>query len=487
MTQPPKNQQEAIAHALARAQQNKARQLQHQRERAARKKKITLLLGLTVASSIALAVVIVNPFSSPPASPPVPEKPAASTIVAETATAAQLERKRAIDSAVEKLRGKSAKGRLKKLLQSALDADAAMQGLWDQKKFTEAAAKFNAVSDAMEKVDLFHQNQDWANNSRDAAIDIVAEAELKGTEPREDRDMAEAVRLIAQAQREFDREDYEHAAGNWQDAGKLIAKALSQTHKRDLMEVARRKFLHDLTARFDRPTLAKHGGGPWTKMSGMLSAIDADIAVGKYDQAKAKVARAGDLIRDLNHQVELSIGGHYYAVLCGYRAADLLLVKAANKTISPKMLDPLRAALVNVGVSNPDTMLGQIAADAPFAKLSQVLLESVPAAVKSARGEEVSQSVEVGVQIRLLERLVANADEAKQSLIETRRSITVMKTAADTLHYPPAFGEFLDTMTKKLAVRPEFEAMLQSQAAMGDFVRKLLEDFDEGMKYFPRT
>jgi hypothetical protein len=173
-------------------------------------------------------------------------------------------------------------------------------------------------------------------------------------------------------------------------------------------------------------------------------------------------------------------------LLCGYRAVDLLLRRAAGDAVGDVRWSAMRQGLDDVQLP-PETVSAILSArDGDYPAQGSALLETAGEAIKARWGEAVYSSFVIGVHIRVIERLLAGDAEsfARQDAAEARRSIVFIQKNAQTAGYPPPILETVKELAATLAIKPEYEAVRQSRQLWSSLVRTL-DDFNEAVKLMP--
>lgn len=475
---------------LARQELGRQRVLQQQRDAS---RKTIKTLGILASAAVALigvilAVLFVPREASKPqvaAAPPSVVAPPPQSVV-DQLTPERLERKASLGRSWALIRDIPPVGRFKPLLEAAAEKGIKAQQLWTEERFTDADHAFDEFSEAIGAVEQLYQARDLSRDKRQSALDVALEAEQMEAADEAEPLLLTGLRALLTAERSFDQEKYEAAIDHYDLAGRTLAQTVSAARRARAIKLARARMNQEMTRRFDRATLIEFGGEPWKKVAALLEGADRALAESRFDDAANQLASVKESMRDLERAVELAIGGHYFALVSGYRAADLLLVRAAGKTVKPEMVSPLLAALKDLGVNWPEDWTVQIQS-ADYAKTATLLTTTLAESVRAIGGEAAEGSFSIGVQIRLIQRLVASESPAslRQDIVEIRHSLGIMSKIGQDLGYPPKFGKLILGFSEKLAIKPEFEAMLQSQVMIGQIVRQVA-DFDDMMPLLPR-
>ncbi len=476
--------------AAAKAREILNRQFVKQAARETVHKQVRVLMLLAVSSFALIGVIVAVlfiPRSSPKPVAPAPPPPlAAEPPPLDPLTPERIERKASLNRSWALVKDIPPEGRFKPLLDDAVTKGGEAARLWREQKYNDADHALTEFGDAIQAIELLYQAREMARTGRQSALEIAVEAERNEVATEAEPALLTGLRALLNAERAMDHEDFHAANDQYDIAGKSLAEALSTATKARAIKVAQTKLLQEITRRFDHDTLSTFGGEAWKKISATLENADRALKESRFDDASSQLSAAREMLRDLERTVELAIGGHYFALISGYRAADLLLVRAAGKSVKPDMIAPLQGSLKDLGATWPDEWTGQVQT-AEIAKTATLLTETLSNTVRSAGGDRAVGSFNIGVQIRLIQRLVASDNPAslRQDIIEIRHSLGLMGKLGEDLGYPPKFAKMLQTFSEKLTIKPEFEAMLQSQAMIGDIVRRL-NDFDEMMPLLPR-
>jgi hypothetical protein len=487
--------QEAAAQRAARAREIAARQRENQK-----KIKQAAVLGLvSVGLLLAIVALLRTPITGPDSNTaPAPGiTPPGDTVAEEKpkpkpaddddfVPPVQAERKKQLDRAWGELVTTAAVGPFKPVWEKADAKAREVQSLWKSKQYKEALKQLDAYADAVSALEQLIEAKRVALVLKDEVYDVAVAAEEADASRRREKLTETAIVAMLKGRRAFDAEAYEETVAAWREASDVFNKAIKDTRLAEEVQQTRVDVEKDYTAKFPRATLDAHGGEPWKKVSAMIEDADKAFAAQDYAAAAKLLDQAKLAKPPVDRAVALSVGTHYFALRSGYFATDLLLARAAGKSADDGKLNRLRETLGDLGLSAADQETLKIDEKSDFNQLAPLLLDTLAEAIKTSRGEPVQRSFQMGVQVRLIEKLIEGEIDnlAKNDAAEIKKSATLLLKIGKDNGYPDEWSAVIQKFMDTMASKPEFEAIRQGQAQWVELLRKF-EKFDDAVKLVP--
>ena len=475
---------EALASASARKSSGSYRQqLQRQQLERRRQFRNRLVAGALVLVIGAGAVWLVTRLVQAPPTPPLglPSRELLSVVGFRG-------RRQELESAWSLAKGRELTPAYKPLIEKGGAHALAIRSLWAEGRYEDAAEEMEGLRIAIQGIERVDRSREAALAARQDAAAMAQDAQGSEAEQLVPAFWAEAQRAYATAGERFEGDEFEAASEGWRDAAEAYGRAALAADQARAVGDARKSLDARLVKRFDTLTLEQHAGAELRELSAVVAAAEKDFAEHRFEEARQKLEEAHAMVPRVELAIRRQIGAHYHAVLAGYRASDLLLLRSIGETPGEGSWTALRQTLENLLLSPEviDRLTGSREAD--YLPLAKALLDETSAAIASRWGPAVEASFAVGVQVRLIEQLLnTEADAfASQESTEVRRSIAAIQRHAEVAGYPPAVSESLKQLTASLAIRPEYEAIRRSRQVWTELTRKL-EDFDEAMKLLPMS
>ncbi len=407
--------------------------------------------------------------------------------VEPTASAAQAAQRTALLEEWENYRRRDLSPGYKELLIQGRDLVEQIDRQWQAKKFDEAAGLFPQLRKVMDAVPALDQAKAASERAREEAAKMLQEAGEFKAEKWLPRLLEQSAALTAEAQKQYDEGKFQEAAESWHRAMEAYGRVGVLSQKAQEAHKAARTFEGRVTRRFEMETVAQFGGPNLEQAWKLAGEALRHYAAYEFEKSIELFRQADNFVPQIEASIERQIGSHYYAMRAGYLGADLLMKVAAGQAPAPASWDRLRKVYEALGISSGE--LDGMSQDpkARYIELGRALLDKAGSAVQAERGEPHRASFDLGVQVRIVQRLLAtDADTfAAREGPEIRRAVQEMLTLAPQAGWDASFTDSLNDVVKKLAIKPEFEALNKSRAVWTDLVRKL-EDFDKAMKIVPR-
>lgn len=490
---------EALASASARKSAGSyQRQIERQRADQRRRRRIALTAGALVLALGAGAAFLVTRLMQrqAPAEAPSP------VVERQQIAPGQAERRQELETAWATIKDRQSNpGPGYKPLMDKGDAHLnAIRSLWAEGEYERAADKMDELAGVIDSVQRLDRAKEAALAVRQDAGAMAEQSKTHGAEQLVPALWAEAQGAYESAAERFAADDFDAAMYGWRAAAEAYGRAATAADQAKAAVEARKSFDARLIKRFDRATLEAHGEPALGQVLAVLEAGDNHLTGYRFAETKQNFEQAHAMIGTVELAVQQQIGAHYYAVLAGYRAADLLLLRSIGEASAGGSGAPgipgageaqwtaLRKTMDNLLLPAETVEQLTAARQAPYLPFAKGLMEDSSAAIATRWGPAVEASFAVGVQARLIEQMLnTDADAfASRESTEIRRSIAAIEKHAQTAGYPPAMGETLKQLSAALSLKPEYEAIRQSREIWTALARQL-EDFDEAMKLLPRS
>ncbi|MBI1367460.1 MAG: hypothetical protein GC162_02275 [Planctomycetes bacterium] len=453
-----------------------------------KKKSIASIVVPIIALGGMIIVVVVlvqhRPKDEQVEAPPPP--PPVAAPVDLVATPRQMEIKNQADALWAKLSKLDKTPRFAPLIQEASDRMAHLQQLWDEKKFDEVQDYFPKASDALGAVEQLDIARSQAMDADKASAAMRGEAEKLGAPDLTKALWAKGNEQLATAKQEYDAEKYQEAGATW------LAGKKSFEQSRDLSQMAitaqdmKKEFATRSVQNFSKDELDEVGGEAWVKANALMKSGEESFNALAYDKAFNDYKEARGLIDVYEARVKQIYGTYMWAVRAGYDATGLLLSVAAGRKLDDKMIEPLGTAMTNMRLTQTAAQLVP-GAGAPFASYSQALFEKLPATLESAHGPVARNCFNIGVQLRLIARIVEEDREVldPNDASEIRKSLTIVQTEAESAQFADPAFEVIKSIGTALNEKPQFQAIRHMRQLVADLMEKL-SDYDEALKLVPR-
>lgn len=484
-------QQDHQPDQLTVAADDEARRQQQRRSRlsmrlSASVRRLVLVAVFSMLTLAAGAYVLVYGPGSPSASGP--DNPGASdTPKKEYFTDAQYERKEKLAAEWLRVGSYEPTPRMKPLLDEAKRHAEPMLAAWEDGKYSEAESHFDALGKALADAEALRRQDLSAREARTASIVARQRAKDAGAPDKAETPWRKADTLNADAQRLYEQEAFTEAETTWRQAAGAFDHAQQQTLARIEAEKARDDYMARLTKRYTMEEIEAMGGAAWQRTAALAQVADAALNDQRYTIAKTGFEQARDTIGGVEQTILRVIGVHYWAFNAGYVATDVLLRRSGDKPFSGDDRKELRGLLVELML--PPAVIDALpgAPDAPYRDLATYLMDDMRDALAAARGEPAAASFAIGVQARLIERLLLYDRESmsprdKAAMVQ---SINTIRGHADAIGYPDAFKAALAELAAALNEKPEFAAIQKAREVWRGVVIKL-RDRDDAMELVPR-
>jgi tetratricopeptide (TPR) repeat protein len=460
--------------AASARQQIAARQVELARQHRVRWMAGSLVVLLLAAGAVVIFILM---RSTEPAPPPV---------VAEEPLPGQSQQRREAQAAWDRVRTREPTPAYKPLLDRGGELLQTMDQAWSVGQYSESAAAMDALLQMIKTIESLDRAREASLIARQDATAMGDLARQQQAESLVPVLMEQAREAFDSAAQQFKSDAFEEAGERWRAAGEVYGQAAVAAQKAAEAQEARRAFEERLVSRFERSMIDAWGRQPLAEAAALVQAGERHAAEYRFEEAREKFEQAAALVPRIELEVRRQTGAHYFAVLAGYRAADVLLARAMDEDPGEARWNDLRQTLENLQMPGPiiDRLLA--GPHDSYLSLARLVLEEAWAAVAETRGTPVADSFAVGVQVRLIEKMLdTDADAfARQEAAEIRRSAAILSRRAESAGYGPALAPLLKEFGDALSLRPEFAAIRKSREIWTGLIRELA-DYDTAMKILP--
>ncbi|MDH3583538.1 MAG: hypothetical protein OER86_04920 [Phycisphaerae bacterium] len=451
------------------------------RERRARRK---APVGLLISSYVVLGLVILlfifrpeavfNPSGKPPPDQP-PERPA-------VATPEQRSRAEAVQAdliRVEKLKHAS---QFETQISAARRQWDQIMESWDAQDFPAAMVEVESLATRLGEIETLHRDYEARIAMRGGALaarhecEVLAAAVESAGGPRlAQAAWNEAQVLLAQGQQQFDQEQFPAAQRTWQSALAAYGRTQQWVKKAETSAKALEQLNTELTSSFSMEQVQTLGGPTWQKIAGLRSDGEKEHDAQRYELALQKYETARRLVPGLQEHIQRIVGAKFWAFRCGYLASDLLFDYAAKREIEPAKPLALRQAFENLQLSGSFLSSLPTGVSIGYREAARILLTDAPKAVETVRDQVLADSYRVGVQWRIVQRLL----QAHGTYItplerqELDKSIFLVERDARGAGYDEAFFTFLGEVKAQLRKKPQYLAIKKSREHWAKMTKKL--------------
>ena len=478
----PRDSLDALAGASAKKKTASSyrHQLALQQAQRRRQQRIKLFAIPLVLLVVGIAIFVAFKFIQPPAPPPPPQ------VEAEQPSAGQAEHRVETQAAWSRVRQREQTPAYKPLLERGESQAATMDEAWSSGRYVESAAAMDALLRTIQEIEALDRSREAALVARQDAKALADQAASKDAQTLVPTLLAESQSAFDAAARRFEADEFEAATDGWRSAAEAYGRATVATETAKAAGEARKSYQERLVARFDQATIEAHGGAPLEEAIAKLATAEAAYRELRFDEARGQFEQAQQFIPQIEQNVQRQIGAHYYALLAGYRAADLLLQQAVGDPPGESRWNSLHQTLEDLLLPAEFLALLEGARDANYSTAANVLMEQTAAAIAQSRGGELAASFAIGVQVRLIEKMLdTDADAfARTEAMEIRRSAAAIEKQAQAAGYPSGLDQALSQLAAALAIKPEYAAIRKAREIWTSLIRQL-EDYEGATKLLP--
>jgi hypothetical protein len=387
----------------------------------------------------------------------------------------------------DKIMSYRAGSRMKPLQAKAKQTFDKIQAAWADKFFDEAESHFVAMDESIDSIEALRGEELTARETRTACLASAKGAKDVMADEKASEVWAQAAVKQAAGEKAFEREAYALAQNNWTDASGMYDRSRTETLYRNAAEKSRDLYTQRLTKRYKLEEIEAMGGEPWGEISKLIASAHTAFSSRTYEAAAKHYDAASESVSAVERTVSLVIGGHYWAVNAGYMATDILLHHANEQSFDEAQRKEVVGILENLMLPEGIVAKMPTAEDVAYRVLAGFLLQDVKDAITSTRDKELAGSFSIGVQMRLIERLLKFDREAmsKGDKAALASSINAIRSLSQSSGYSDAFKAGIDGLVASLNAKPEFAAIQKGREAWRELIIQMRNQ-ENAMELVPR-
>lgn len=365
--------------------------------------------------------------------------------------------------------------RFKPLIRIAKAQYTKISELWEDGRHKQAATHFEALDDGLAKVGDLEKIRRAAIAASDLSRSAAAAARQVGAEDDQPDLWQDAQVADTQGRAFLDKEQYKAAIASFEGAATLFDGAHRKIASAAAAREARMAVDGDLTRSFSRDQFNTDGGNAWQQALKLIAEGEEAYKTDQFDEAMEKFRQARALIPMAEHSIKQVVGINYWAFNTGYVVVDILFERVAGNPFDSSQRHLLRQSFENLRFEKQfmDTIPSddQVAYD----DLAAILITKVRDLLAGGPGEGARASFNIGIQFRILERLL-KGDGGILSVAdhgEIQRTLKTIEKESAAAAYSPQLKLFLDDFQQKLKIDPPYKAVEQCRQSLGDMLLQL--------------
>ena len=365
--------------------------------------------------------------------------------------------------------------RLKPLIKTAREQFNAISELWEDGQHEKAATRFDALAEGLAEVRNLEKSRQAAIAARDLARSAATAARQVGAEDDPMELWQDGEAADTQGRAFLDKEQYRAAAASFKEAATLFESSHRQIASAADAREARMAVDGDLTRSFSRDQFSADGGSVWQQILRLIAEGDEAYKADRFDEALEKFREARTLVPMAEHSIKQVVGINYWAFNTGYVVADVLFERAAGRPFDASRRHMLRQSFENLRFTKQFVNTLPSNDQVAYGDLAAILVTKVRDLLASGPGEGARASFNIGIQFRILDRLL-KGDGGILSVADRREIHRTLKTIdkeAAAAAYSPQMNLFLDDFQQKLKIDPAYRAVEQCRQSLGDMLMQL--------------